>query len=561
MFNSTKFSHTVRIKIDTDTEEPVAQRVPSLAKPRKFSSGLAARERLSTGENTLYQQFMKSIYDAVLITDCQGALVDANDRAYDFFLYDLEELCQKTIFEIVCGFQTTVLGAIISNLKNERFTLIEARCRRQNQTLFYAEIATSLLNFGSEPYLCFFVRDISKRKQDEADLAQTRAQLDRAERLEMAGSIAGHIAHDFNNLLTPLLAYPHFIKETLPADSPSHQDLDVIEKTAKQIAEINQQLLALSRRGYYEQRPLDLNTVVKDVAGLIQRGGQLTGIAVKLNLTDHLLSIKGSSEQLLRVVHNLCQNALDAMNSEGTLTITTEEVYLDSLLKKYESVAQGEYVKLSIIDTGVGIPADIQDKIFDPFFTTKEATRQRGSGLGLSVVHGIVKDHKGYIDISSEAGKGTAFSLYFPVCREEITEEDTQEYVGGTETILIVDDDPMQIEVATRMLAKLGYKILSANTGEEAVAILQQHHKDNAVINLVILDMIMGAGIDGAETYRQMKAIHPTLRAIILSGYAESDRVRLAQQLGAGSYLRKPIGLAKIAQVVRHELDKNSQLN
>ncbi len=550
-----KLSQTMRIKIEADTDAPVTRRMPAI-RGRSFSTRLSVKARLSPGENTLYQQFMKSIYDAVLITDCQGAVVDANGRAYEFFLYEMEELCTKTIFDIVCGFNAAVLGTIISNLKKERFTLIEACCRRQNLTLFHAEIATSLLHLGREPHLCFFVRDISKRKQDEADLAQTRAQLDRAERLEMAGSIAGHIAHDFNNLLTPLLAYPHFIREALPPDSQCRQDLDIIEKTAQQIADINQQLLALSRRGYYEQRVLDINTVIEDVLVLIKRGGQTEGVQVDLQLAEPLLHIKGSSEQLLRVIHNLCQNALDAMNNHGRLTIKTEGVYLETPLKKYESVAQGEYIRLTVSDTGHGIPPEIQDKIFDPFFTTKEATRQRGSGLGLSVVHGIVKDHKGYIDVESAVGQGATFSLYFPVCREEMTEAAVTEYVGGTETILVVDDDQLQIEVTSRILSRLGYKVLSATSGEEALALMRRCLQDGGMPALAVLDMIMGGGIDGTETYRQMKEINPQQRAIIFSGYAESARVGMAQELGAGAYLRKPVSLDKIAQAVRNELDR-----
>ncbi len=557
MSEGNKLSQTMRIKIDADSDAPVTRRMPSI-RARSFSTRLPVKARLSPAENTLYQQFMKSIYDAVLITDPQGALVDANGRAYEFFHYDLDELCEKTIFDIVCGFNAVVLGTIISNLKNERFTLIEACCRRQDETLFHAEIATSLLHLGQAPHLCFFVRDISKRKQDEADLAQTRAQLDRAERLEMAGSIAGHIAHDFNNLLTPLLAYPHFIREALPPGAQCRQDLDIIEKTAQQIADINQQLLALSRRGYYEQRVLDINAVIENVMVLLKRGGQMDGVNVDLRLEKNLLHIKGSSEQLLRVIHNLCQNALDAMDQRKHLTIATEQVYLEAPLKKYESVDQGEYIKVTVADTGHGIPPEIQDKIFDPFFTTKEATRQRGSGLGLSVVHGIVKDHQGYIDLESAVGRGAAFSLYFPVCREELTEASVKECTGGEETILVVDDDRLQIEVTTRILSKLGYQVLSANSGEEALELMRRRKQAGQLPDLAVLDMIMGGGIDGTETYRQMKEINPSQRAIIFSGYAESARVGMAQELGAGAYLRKPVSLDKLAQAVRYELDRQA---
>ena len=551
-----KLAQTMRIKIGDESNAPVTERMP-FARARAATAKLAVKVRLSREENTIYQQFLQSIYDAVLITDLQGTVVDANGRANEFFLCDLEELCSKTIFDIVCGLDAEVLGTIIGNLRNDRFTLVEACCRRRDLSLFYAEIATSLLQLGQAPYLCFFVRDISKRKQDEADLAHTRAQLARAERLEMAGSIAGHIAHDFNNLLTPLLAYPHFIREKLPPDSPSRQDLDIIEKTAQQIADINQQLLALSRRGYYEQRVLNINSIIENVMVLLKRSDQMNGIEVDLRLEKNLMNIKGSSEQLLRVIHNLCQNALDAMGGKGRLTIITEPVYLEAPLKKYESVDQGEYIKVTVADTGNGIPLKIQDKIFDPFFTTKEATRQRGSGLGLSVVHGIVKDHQGYIDLESEEGQGTAFSLYFPVCYEEIAEEEVRKCTGGDELILVVDDDKLQVEASTRILKKLGYEVVSATSGEGALALMRQLKSEGRSPDLVVLDMIMGSGMGGTETFRRMKEINPKQRAIIVSGYAESAQVGQAQQLGAGAYLRKPVGLEKLAQAIRTELDRD----
>lgn len=551
-----KLAQTMRIKIGDESNAPVTERMP-FARARAATAKLAVKVRLSREENTIYQQFLQSIYDAVLITDLQGTVVDANGRANEFFLCDLEELCSKTIFDIVCGLDAEVLGTIIGNLRNDRFTLVEACCRRRDLSLFYAEIATSLLQLGQAPYLCFFVRDISKRKQDEADLAHTRAQLARAERLEMAGSIAGHIAHDFNNLLTPLLAYPHFIREKLPPDSPSRQDLDIIEKTAQQIADINQQLLALSRRGYYEQRVLNINSIIENVMVLLKRSDQMNGIEVDLRLEKNLMNIKGSSEQLLRVIHNLCQNALDAMGGKGRLTIITEPVYLEAPLKKYESVDQGEYIKVTVADTGNGIPLKIQDKIFDPFFTTKEATRQRGSGLGLSVVHGIVKDHQGYIDLESEEGQGTAFSLYFPVCYEEIAEEEVRKCTGGDELILVVDDDKLQVEASTRILKKLGYEVVSATSGEGALALMWQLKSEGRSPDLVVLDMIMGSGMGGTETFRRMKEINPKQRAIIVSGYAESAQVGQAQQLGAGAYLRKPVGLEKLAQAIRTELDRD----
>lgn len=558
MPHSEQFAQTLRIKLPP--EELQATQSAKLPKLTPKAAGLprdGVRAKLGASEYTLYHELLRSIYDAVVITDWDGNIVDGNVRALEFFRYDAHELREKTLGDIVYGFDSAIFDKIRNNLDNDQFTLIEeAYCRRKDQSLFPAEIATNKLHLGDEKHICFFVRDITRRKQDEELLHETRDKLARAERLEMAGRIAGHIAHDFNNLLTPLLAYPDFIRDELPEKSQAREDLDVIARTAQQIADINQQLLALSRRAYYEQSLLNINEVIETEASFLARSESTKDIKLEQHLAADLINIKGAPQQLLRVIQNLCQNAIEAMGSSGVLTIRTENVYLDAPLKNYELMAPGEYVKISISDTGHGIPPEIQDKIFDPFFTTRKADKQRGSGLGLSVVRGIVKDHQGYIDLQSVVGAGTTFVLYFPTCRDEVQETEPEKLYNGTENILIVDDDKLQIDVLTRLLQKIGYAVESARSGEEALQIYSDHKGQGKYPDLVVLDMVMGTGIDGAQTFHEMKAINPKQKAIIVSGYAESPRVNLAQSIGAGVYLRKPVTLDKLSKAVREELDR-----
>jgi len=558
MAHNEQSAQTVRIKLPVEALE-----APHPAKKNKLTPKITdlsregVRAKLGASEYTLYHEFLESIYDAVLIADWEGHILDGNTRAAEFLRYEIRELRAKTIFDLIYGFDVAILHKICDNLDSDQFTLIEeAYCRRKDQSLFPAEIATNKLHLGYEKHLCFFVRDITRRKQNEELLRKTRDHLARAERLEMAGSIAGHIAHDFNNLLTPLVAYPEFIRAKLPANSPAHADLDVIVKTAQQIADINQQLLALSRRAYHEQSVLNINAVIETEASFLTRNKMAKGIKLDLDLARDLFNMKGSPQQLLRVIQNLCQNAVEAMGPTGTLTIKTENVHLDAPLKKYELMAPGEYIKVTIADTGHGIPPEIQDKIFDPFFTTRKADKQRGSGLGLSVVRGIVKDHQGFLDLESTAGAGSTFSLYFPTCRDEIKPVEPAKHYNGTETILIVDDDKLQIEVMTRLLQKVGYTVESALSGEEALRLFATHKGNGQFPNLAILDMVMGEGMDGAQTYQELKAINPKQKAIIVSGYAESPRISLALTLGAGACLRKPVTLEKLSKAVRQELDR-----
>ena len=558
MAHNEQLSQTLRIKLPAEALEAAqpAKR-PKLASKASGLPHATVRAKLGASEFTLYREFLLSIYDAVLITDWEGHILDGNTRSTEFLRYEIRELRAKVIFDIIYGFDKAILQKICDNLDRDQFTLIEeAYCRRKDQSLFPAEIATNKLHLGDEKHLCFFVRDITRRKQDEKLLQQTRDQLTRAERLEMAGSIAGHIAHDFNNLLTPLVAYPDFIRSKLPENSPAQADLDVIAKTAQQMAHINQQLLALSRRAYHEQSVLNINSVIETEALFLERNASAKGIKLDLALAGDLLNMKGSPQQLLRVIQNLCQNAVEAMGPAGTLTIKTENVCLDTPLKKYELMTPGKYIKVLIADTGHGIPPKIQDKLFDPFFTTRKADKQRGSGLGLSVVRGIVKDHQGFIDLESTVGQGTTFSLYLPACQDKIQPVAPEKHYTGTETILVLDDDKLQIEVITRLLQTLGYTVENAHSGEEALRLFATYKAKGHFPKLIILDMVMGEGMDGAQIYQELKAINPKQRAVIVSGYAESPRVNLAQTLGAGVYLRKPITLEKLSKAVRQELDR-----
>ena len=386
-------------------------------------------------------------------------------------------------------------------------------------------------------------------KNDITEAKRLQALQSRAERLETAGKIAGQVAHDFNNLLGPMIAYPDFLRSELPKDHSSIQMLNDIEKAATTMADINQQLLTLSRRGHFELETLSLNNIVTQ--SIDQMDSQPDTLHIEMDLDKDLMNIKGGPAQLSRIISNLVNNSLDAMESIGHLFIKTENYYADDVSGKYGRIPKGEYVKLTITDTGRGITNEALPKIFDPFFTTKKTDKQRGSGLGLSVVQAVMEDHNGYIDLQSEFGKGTSFFLYFPITRDEIETSDSGEIFGGTESILVIDDDTLQREVALNLLNKLGYNATAVNSGEKAVEFLCDNPHD-----LLVLDMVMPGGIDGTETYKRALELNPNQKAIIVSGFAETERVGLAIKLGAGKFTRKPLTLKSISAAVRRELDR-----
>jgi len=385
--------------------------------------------------------------------------------------------------------------------------------------------------------------------RDITEIRRLQEFAERAQRLETAGRIAGQVAHDFNNLLGPLVAYPDLIRDLLPENSEIISYLEDIKNAALQISEINQQLLTLGRRGHYNLSPLNLNELVDHALSHIYPVPDK--LIIRHDLDPELLAVRGGSAQILRAITNLVANARDAMQDIGELTIKTENYYADELMGKLGVIPRGEYVRLTVRDTGSGIIPEIMPKIFDPFFTTKTTSRRHGSGLGLSVVHAVMEDHGGYVDLESTPGVGTSVYLYFPASRLKVEQRVAEKIVGGNETVLIIDDDAVQRDVCQKLLEKLGYRIRTAESGEKALQMIREHSPD-----LLILDMIMPEGCDGAETYRQALKINPGQKAIIVSGFAESDRVAEALSMGASEFIRKPLTMKSIAKAVRNALDK-----
>ncbi|MFQ5485626.1 MAG: ATP-binding protein, partial [Desulfobacterales bacterium] len=277
-------------------------------------------------------------------------------------------------------------------------------------------------------------------------------------------------------------------------------------------------------------------------------------VKVEIHFEKDLLNIKGSTAHLSKSMMNLISNAAEAMPDGGTIFISTENRYIDRPIKGYDHVEEGDYVVITVSDTGIGISSEDQERIFEPFYTKKVMGRS-GTGLGMAVVWGTVKDHKGYIDLKSSVGKGTSFTLYFPVTRDKAAADESSlsidDYKGRGETILVIDDVEEQREIASGILRKLGYSVTSVSSGEEAVEYMK-----NKTADLLVLDMIMDPGIDGLETYRRILQIHPEQKAIIASGFSESARVKEAKSLGAGAYVKKPYTLEKIGVAVKEELEK-----
>jgi len=381
--------------------------------------------------------------------------------------------------------------------------------------------------------------------------------LQQSQKMEAIGALAGGVAHDLNNILSGLVSYPELLLMDLPQDSPMRRPLLTIQRSGEKAAAIVQDLLTLARRGVAITEVVNLNDIVSEymMSPEYERLKSYYGTAeVSADLEPGLLNTHGSPVHLSKTVMNLVSNAVEAMPEGGKVTVTTRNVYIDRPIQGYEDVNEGDYAVLTVADTGMGISSEDLERIFEPFYTKKHMGRS-GTGLGLSVVWGAVKDHNGYIDVQSTEGEGAQFKLYFPATREESASEKEMvpsvTYAGRGESILVVDDVEEQREIAGSMLRKLGYNVASLSSGEEAIGYMKTHSVD-----LLVLDMIMDPGMDGLDAYREILKVHPGQKAIIASGFSETDRVKAARDLGAGAYIKKPYVMEKLGLAVKQAFDK-----
>ncbi len=400
------------------------------------------------------------------------------------------------------------------------------------------------------------VEEIENRKKGEKERATLESKLQRAEKMEAIGTLASGVAHDLNNILSGIVSYPDLLMMDLPPGSPLLPPLQTIKDSGEKAARIVQDLLTLARRGVSNAVPIKLNDVIVTYLKSPEFNKLQSfhpRIRIETDLSEDLFNIRGSAIHMSKTIMNLVSNAAEAMPDGGRLTIRTVNRYLDTPISGYDDIAEGNYVVLSVSDEGIGISEADRERIFEPFFTKKQMGRS-GTGLGMAVVWGTVKDHHGYIDVQSRLGSGTVFNLFFPITREELLPDsasvDIDAIRGNGQWIMVIDDVREQREITSFMLDKLGYKVSVAAGGEEAVRMIGENSVD-----LVVLDMIMTPGMDGLETYKKLLSIQPGIKAVIASGFSETLRVREAQLLGAGAYLKKPYTIEQIGLALKAEFE------
>jgi two-component system cell cycle sensor histidine kinase/response regulator CckA len=385
------------------------------------------------------------------------------------------------------------------------------------------------------------LKDITEQREMEKKLSQ-------AQKMEAIGTLAGGIAHDFNNLLMGIQGYASLMLLDLDASHPHYERLKRIEQQVQSGANLTKQLLGFARGGRYEARPTDINEIIDRTASIFGRTKK--EIAVHRSLAKDLWTVDVDQGQMEQVFMNLYVNAWQAMPGGGELYLETGNFLLDDDLLMSYTIKPGRYIKISVTDTGTGMDANTRERIFDPFFTTK--AMGRGTGLGLATVYGIIKGHKGMIDVTSEPSQGTTFDIYLPASEKTIDKEKTAatEIMTGTETVLLVDDEQMVLEVTRELLESMGYRVYAVGSGQEAIAVYMEKRND---IDLVILDMIM-PGISGGETFDRLHEINPDAKVLLSSGYSISGQAQQILERGCNGFLQKPFHLENLSQKVREVL-------
>ena len=409
--------------------------------------------------------------------------------------------------------------------------------------LLWVELNAVLVSWEGRPASLNFVRDITERRNMEEQLL-------RARNLEAMGTLAGGIAHDFNNLLMGIQGHATLMRLGDDSDPPEQDRLKSIEDLVKSGADLTRQLLAFARGGRYEVRPTDLNAVIRKTLNLFGRTRK--EISIHFDLEEDLTAIEADGGQIEQALINLYVNAWQAMPSGGDLFLETRNVTLDDKAAALHGLPAGDYARISVTDTGVGMDEQTLSRIFEPFFTTREMGR--GTGLGLASVYGIVSSHQGMIHVSSKKGEGTTFTIHIPASGSDVREvrEHDDKPIRGSETILVVDDEVFVKEVTGKMLKSLGYQVLTADNGAAALKIYGEQGNG---IDLVILDMIM-PGMSGQETFRRLKSMNPGVRAILSSGYSIEDQAWSVLKEGCAAFLQKPFTRASLSEKIREVLDR-----
>lgn len=500
-----------------------------------------ARQALQQSEET-YRLLVENAYEGTYITR-NGALTFANARMTEITGYKTEELAEISFDALVHpeDRQEVILWLGVAE-DGKASEPLAFRLINRDSDVRWVELNTVPITWEGNPAVLHFLRDMSLQKKMESQLIQ-------AGKMEALGTLAGGIAHNFNNMLMGIQGHISLMLLDMNAGHPDREKLSRIETIIKDAAVLTKELLGLARGGKYEVKATDLNRLATESANLFGRTRK--EIRVHLSLQPDLRTVEVDQSQVEQVLLNLFVNASQAMPDGGDLHIETGNITLDSYYVAPYGILPGRFVRLTITDTGIGMDGETMKRIFDPFFTTKEIGK--GTGLGLASAYGIIRNHNGIINVYSEKGKGATFNIYLPASDKQVKEEKLflGEIMTGLETILLVDDEKAILLVGKEILERLGYKVLTAAGGEEAVEIFR---REGGRIAMIILDMIM-PDLSGGDTFARLQGIDPDVRVLLSSGYSLNGQAKKIMERGCRGFIQKPYSLSDLSRKLREVLD------
>jgi two-component system cell cycle sensor histidine kinase/response regulator CckA len=509
-----------------------------------------------------FRAITENASDIIFILDGLGIITYASPSIERFIGYPPDELLGKSSLDLILpadhpraiedfGQALLTKGVVIPNSFRVR--------HKDGHERILEGVGMNLMDNPAIAGFVMNVRDVTDRRREEEERKNLETKLRRAQKMEAIGLMAGGVAHDLNNMLSAFVSLPELILMDIPEENQKLRgEIQMIMSSGQRTAAIVDDLLTITRGVTMARDALNLNNVVQEYVGSPEFEKLMhfhPGIEVVTELEYDLLPIRGSRVHLMKALMNLVSNAAEAFPSSdsGVVSVSTQNRYVDTPLQGYERVNIGEYVVLVVKDDGMGISPEDMERIFEPFYTKKVMGRS-GTGLGLSVVWNTVTGHDGYIHVESGRG-GTVFELYFPITRESLSEQEkpleVKQYQGRGEKVLVVDDELDQRAIAMGILNKLGYQAEAVSGGQEALEFLKEHDAD-----ILLLDMVM-PGMDGCDTFSRIVQLKPGQKAVIASGFSLSDRVKKAQESGAGAYIRKPYSVEKLGLAIKTELDKS----
>lgn len=490
-------------------------------------------------------------WEGIVIHD-NGLLLDANKQFFDIFGYQKDELLGMPMLEKIIS--PAFLSDVKKRVNGDVFGTHEAQGLKKDGTEFPIESSCRQMEYRGRKVRVCTIRDISERVRADKEKLELQSQLAISNKMETLGLMAGSVAHDLNNILSGIVTLPEMLLMQMGHDHEHSDVVKTIQEAGKEAASVVSDLITVARGATAKKNVCNLNYLVEKYVATSKTkklDSRLENIDVKSHCDPDLSNSYCSEMHINKVLMNLVGNAAEEIEGKGTVIISTKNISIKEPFFGYEPIKVGEYVVLSIIDNGPGIPEGDVTKIFEPFYSKKVMGRS-GTGLGLAIVWNTVHDHGGFLDVKSDS-RGTTFDLYFPMTEDVLKRDEEvpsfERYKGSGEKILVVDDQQKQQKIATNLLGGLGYKTAAVDSGEDAVSYVKSHPVD-----LVVLDMIMDNGINGRETYEKILKMYPNQRAIIASGFAENEEVKQTLYLGASQFVKKPYTLTQMGLAVKQAL-------